>query len=336
MGDRDTEPVTTGPRLAQPLRGLARIPEPRITVVRAGGLGDTLLLLPALQWLRARLPGARLTLVGSAWAEALRPLLPFPLDVARFDAPRLAPLFAGAPPREVPPALGEADAVILYTAEPASPFARHAARACRGPCVVWGTAPAPGRHAALHFLGPLAAGPPGPADLPVPALHVPPELADGARTWLAARLGPDAGPAAIHPGSGGRRKCWAPERFAALAARLGAPVLLIEGPADRDACEGVRSRLPAAGPPLAEARALPLTELAALLGRCAAYVGNDSGISHLAAALGLPTVAVFGPTDAAVWAPRGPRVRVTAGGDPGAWPDLDAVLAEVERARAHP
>jgi hypothetical protein len=336
MGNRDTDGTTVEGRLAEPLRELVRIPEPRITVVRAGGLGDTLLLLPALQWLRARLPAARLTLVGSEWAEALRPLLPFPLEVVRFDAAGLAPLFAEASPREVPPAFSRADALILYTAQTRSAFARHAARSCPGPCVVWGVVPAPGRHAALHFLEPLAARPPRAAEVAAPALRAPPEIEEGARAWLAARLGGDASPTAVHPGSGGGPKCWPPERFAALAARLGAPVLLIEGPADAEACEAVRSRLPAAGPPLAEARALPFPELAALLGRCAAYVGNDSGISHLAAALGCPTVAVFGPTDAAVWAPLGPRARVVAPRHPGAWPDLDAVLAEVERARALP
>jgi heptosyltransferase-2 len=336
MGNRDTEGTGVEGRLAQPLRGLARIPEPRITVVRAGGLGDTLLLLPALQWLRSRLPAARLTLVGSEWAEALRPLLTFPLDVVRFDAAGLAPLFAEASPREVPPVFSRADALILYTAQARSAFARHAARACPGPCVVWGVVPAPGRHAALHFLAPLAARLPRAADVPAPALRAPPEIEEGARAWLAAHLGADASPTAVHPGSGGGRKCWPPERFAVLAARLGTPVVLIEGPADRDACEAVRCGLPAGRPPLAEARALPLPELAAVLGRCAAYVGNDSGISHLAAALGLPTVAVFGPTDAAVWAPLGPRARVVAPAHGLAWPDLDRVLAELALARARP
>jgi ADP-heptose:LPS heptosyltransferase len=58
------------------------------------------------------------------------------------------------------------------------------------------------------------------------------------------------------------------------------------------------------------AREWPLGELAALLARCAGYVGGDSGITHLAAAVGTPVVAVFGPTDPRRWAPRGPRVAV--------------------------
>jgi ADP-heptose:LPS heptosyltransferase len=49
--------------------------------------------------------------------------------------------------------------------------------------------------------------------------------------------------------------------------------------------------------------------LGALLSRAGAYLGNDSGISHLAAAWGAPTLSLFGPTDPAVWAPLGPRSR---------------------------
>jgi ADP-heptose:LPS heptosyltransferase len=57
-------------------------------------------------------------------------------------------------------------------------------------------------------------------------------------------------------------------------------------------------------------REWPLEDLAALLGRCVGYVGGDSGVTHLAAAVGTPVVAVFGPTDPAVWAPRGPHVAI--------------------------
>lgn len=56
--------------------------------------------------------------------------------------------------------------------------------------------------------------------------------------------------------------------------------------------------------------------LACWLARARLYIGNDSGITHLAAAVGTPVLALFGPTDPAVWAPRGPHVRVVrwAGG----------------------
>ena len=56
-----------------------------------------------------------------------------------------------------------------------------------------------------------------------------------------------------------------------------------------------------------------LYELACWLQTARLYIGNDSGITHLAAAVGVPVVAIFGPTDPAVWAPRGDRVRVVSG-----------------------
>ena len=54
----------------------------------------------------------------------------------------------------------------------------------------------------------------------------------------------------------------------------------------------------------------PLPDVAGVLAACRAYVGNDSGVTHLAAALGLPVVAIFGPSDPEKWAPRGDRVRI--------------------------
>jgi heptosyltransferase III len=109
---------------------------------------------------------------------------------------------------------------------------------------------------------------------------------------------------AVHHGSGSVRKNWPRERFEELAEamrRRGWPVAWIVGPADDDR-----------GPRGESQRwiSLPLPELARRLAGCRLFVGNDSGVSHLAAAVGCPTVALFGSTNAAVWAPRGPRVTV--------------------------
>jgi ADP-heptose:LPS heptosyltransferase len=68
-----------------------------------------------------------------------------------------------------------------------------------------------------------------------------------------------------------------------------------------------------------------LYQLALWFARARLYIGNDSGITHLAAAVGTPVVAVFGPTDPGVWSPRGERVRVVSCA--GGWPGVDEVLA---------
>jgi hypothetical protein len=76
---------------------------------------------------------------------------------------------------------------------------------------------------------------------------------------------------------------------------------------------------------------VPLSRLAALLVECSGYVGNDSGVSHLAAALGVPTAAVFGPTDPAVWAPVGPKVSVVGPLGDASWPTTCNVLVAARK-----
>ncbi len=102
--------------------------------------------------------------------------------------------------------------------------------------------------------------------------------------------------AVIHPFSGSPRKNWPLDRFRALAARLRMPVRWCAGDDD---------------PPLPEAVRLPdLGDLARFLAAARLYIGNDSGVTHLAAAVGTPTLAIFTATDPRIWAPRGEHVRV--------------------------
>ncbi len=105
----------------------------------------------------------------------------------------------------------------------------------------------------------------------------------------------------IHPGSGSPKKNWPVERFAAVIRAVGRPVRVIVGEADAELTTqlgGARLEMPA------------LEELAARLAGCQAYLGNDSGVSHLAGLSGARTFALFGPTDPRVWAPMGPHVQV--------------------------
>ena len=115
---------------------------------------------------------------------------------------------------------------------------------------------------------------------------------------------------AIHPGSGSPRKNWPLERFIETAKTLKAkgtvqPVFLL-GEAERDMVAMLVERCPEC--PLITG--LDIVELASDLRACVAYLGNDSGVTHLAAAVGVPVLDLFGPTDPAIWAPRGARVRV--------------------------
>jgi ADP-heptose:LPS heptosyltransferase len=115
----------------------------------------------------------------------------------------------------------------------------------------------------------------------------------------------------IHPGSGGRKKCWYLENFLSIAKELRrreVEVLFLLGPAE---IERLRPSEKMCLHSVARCVAhLSLTQVIGLLSGADAYVGNDSGITHLAAGLGLRTVALFGPTDPVVYRPLGPAVTV--------------------------
>ena len=118
---------------------------------------------------------------------------------------------------------------------------------------------------------------------------------------------------AIHPGSGSEMKNWPIHRFIEVARSWLAPndkrkVVIVGGEADQAPVERLRSGLPNDRVELVQN--LTLTELAGRLQRCGVFLGHDSGISHLAAAVGTPALLLFGPTDPAIWAPANPQVRV--------------------------
>ncbi len=115
----------------------------------------------------------------------------------------------------------------------------------------------------------------------------------------------------LHPGSGSARKNWPKEDFLEVAdgafRRWRLPSTVLIGPAE----QGQRAFWSeAGGPSLSVKEGVPILEVARMLRKAALYVGNDSGITHLAAAVGVPVVALFGPTDPARWAPRGRDVKI--------------------------
>ena len=135
--------------------------------------------------------------------------------------------------------------------------------------------------------------------------------AERARALAQLAVSVDGGYAVIHPGAGAPDKCWPLENFLALALRMDRAAVFVLGPVEVDrwagkAIDELRRQVPLAICP-------PLTTLADMLAGASVFVGNDSGVSHLAAAVGTPTVALFGPTCPKHFAPRGPRATVLFG-----------------------
>ena len=133
--------------------------------------------------------------------------------------------------------------------------------------------------------------------------------------------------AVLHVGSGSPAKCWPAERFEALADQLDLPAIFVVGPVEVERLGEERLAQWATRRPVLVSPSL--AELAGMLAEAAIFVGNDSGPGHLAAALGTPTLVLFGPTDPAHFAPRGRCVKVLSG------PSLvELPIAAVARAAA--
>jgi heptosyltransferase-2 len=274
----------------------------KILVIRGGAIGDFLLTLPVCAALRRQFPRARLEVLGYPHIAQLALWGGLAHAVRSIDARPLAGFFAqrGA----LDPALQEYfssfNLIISYLYDPDGLFHDNVARCSKAQFIAGPHRPRAqdGLHATEAFLQPLQRLAIFDAD-PVPCLPAPAGE-------------PDTDLLALHPGSGSERKNWPEPKWAELlqhlAQRTSRKLLLVGGEAEENRLERLATGLPGARCELA--RSLPLVELARRLGGCRAFVGHDSGITHLAAALGLPVLVLWGDTDEALWRPRGPQTTI--------------------------
>ena len=286
-----------------------------IAIIHTGAIGDLVQTGPLLAAVRAKWPEARVTLVGLP--ERGRLLEMANLVDATADAEtcglwRLAG--DGGTSGPLPRALWEADLVLdfLGVSGKAAGDVSRTVRLDPIPPAAW-------TKSAAAWVQEQASA----LDLPTvplePALAVPEAVREAAKKALAAK-GIRGAFAAIHPGSGSMKKNWPMERFAEVARRLreeaGRAVAWLLGPAEVE-----RGTLPPAAKDEAVLAELALETVAGILTLADGYLGNDSGVTQLAATVRgaegrtTPTVALFGPTDARVWGPRGRHVRVVRSAD---------------------
>jgi heptosyltransferase-3 len=287
-------------------------------VIRAGALGDCLLLLPVLNALRAHLPQARIDVMGypERWEWVLgRGLVD---AVHSIERPGMHLLFCQG--REVPEPLksflGAYDMILSYRPDPEGVFESGLRALGRGRVMSqppFPPPPPPKIHVAdfaLHLVQRL--GVPVP-DASARLCLTDDELALAQPFFNTHRVDPCRHPIVVmHPGSGSHAKRWPLENFAALIetleTQLWVHTIVIAGYAEEDVVIRLPSLLRQANPLLA--KNWPLLPTAALIAQATVFVGHDSGLTHLAAALGRPTVAIFGPTDPEIWGPRGQHVTV--------------------------
>jgi ADP-heptose:LPS heptosyltransferase len=265
----------------------------RILIVRAGALGDVLLLRTTLHALRCA--GHRITLVTpSQPASVLTGEVEAVIPWEGRDVAGLLTTASG----DSPPAFAGHDLALAFTRSAAllSALERFVPVRSRDPL------PPKGVHAArwaLEAVSDLVA-----TDLALPSIAATLECRAPVEPLLA-QLGAQF--LAIHPGSGSPAKSWPRQRYRALADSLTTPderFLVVEGPADRVAASVFDGNARAVF-----ARDLDLPSLGALLAQARLLIGNDSGVAHLAAAFGAPCLVLFGPTDPRQWSPVGARVQ---------------------------
>jgi ADP-heptose:LPS heptosyltransferase len=307
---------------------------PQILIIHQGAIGDLVLSLPALQTIKNSFPGRAiemlgypdiLSLVGGDFAHTIRSADWAPASTLYGDYENIS--------AQVQQYLAGFERLFIFSAQVKSAFIKNVQR-CHPQAIHIRTFPDTARHVVDYQLGQLAALGFAPAES-VPQLSVSSDERRRADDFLRsndfdAALGPLI---AVHAGSGGRHKCWPSALFCAVMRGLHeerrAAFLLVEGPAEEKTVGEMTAALSAL--PCLPLHNLDLPLVAALLSRSTLFIGNDSGITHMAAAVGIPTVAVFGPTDPAVWGPRGKSVCIVRECDADGqwrWPEPGAVLRE--------
>lgn len=279
----------------------------RILVIRGGAIGDFILTLPVLAALRHRYPDARLAVLGRPHTADLALAGGLADEVRSIEDRRLTGFFLrdGDLHAKFASFLARFDLVVSYLYDPEGVFRENLARCSRARFIAGPHRPneSLARHATEVYLGPLQA-------LGIVATDPVPRLRLGAHdTSRPSEPGASPPAVALHSGSGSERKNWPERKWEALLDRLVThtplSVLLVGGEAE----ESRFARLAAGRPPwrLQLAQNLRLVDLARCLSKCVAFVGHDSGISHLAAAIDLPGVILWGDSVEAVWRPRSDR-----------------------------
>jgi heptosyltransferase-3 len=277
----------------------------KILVIRGGAIGDFILTLPAIRALRETFSESHLEVLGYPRLAQLAQAAGIIDEFRSIEARALAGFFArkGKLDEILCDYFNSFALVISYLYDPDDIFKTNVGRASKAQFIQGPHRPDESEpiHATEVFLKPLEKLAIFGAD-PVPKITLgesTPVLPAG--NWLA-----------VHPGSGSEKKNWPEERWAEFLAKLvketDFQILLVGGEAEGERLDRLKKPIPQERIHLAEN--LPLVSLAELLQSATRFVGHDSGITHLAAALGVPILALWGPSNETIWRPSGPQHQI--------------------------
>ena len=298
----------------------------KILVIRGGAIGDFILTLPAIAAIRRQFPEAHLEVLGYPHIIQLAQAGGLVDRVQSIEARALAGFFArhGSLAPELADYFSDFDVIVSYLYDPDDIFRTNIGRCSTAQFLVGPYRPNERErlHATRVYLQPLERLAIFEADhLPRLKIGTPEEKCDKPRTVV------------LHPGSGSEKKNWPEEKWADLLQHLVSStdfhLLLVGGEAEGERLQRLAAALPPARTRVAQS--LPLAELACLLQECEVFVGHDSGISHLAAAVGLPGIVLWGNSVEAVWRP--PHEEITVLKNPGGIQmiTVEEVLAQLKR-----
>ena len=286
-----------------------------ILIIRPGALGDLVVTLPTLQPIRNYFKNARIDIMGySSFLEIVKGRF-YADTISRFDQADIAPLFTKNSniPASLINKLSNTDLIISFVSDREQIMVRNLRAAGAKDVIHYEPFPSEGEdiHIIDHFLKCLVLLGVTHANK-IPKIFLKEEDALFGEKFLnESILDPDKLLVAVHPGSGSRQKCWPIDRYVELIfwlkKEMGAQILLISGQADIGIVEELRKKI---RDNIILVDQFPLPILAAIIKRSDLFVGNDSGITHVAAAVGTPAITIFGPTDPRIWGPRGERVKI--------------------------
>lgn len=287
-------------------------------VVHQGALGDFILALPSLKTVREAFPQARAVIMGYPRILELVEKRFYADEIFSIDQKGMASFFVreGFLDATLSQFFKKFDLIIVFGKDGEGTVVSNLRRVSQGQILPINSFPVwDGRvHVADHLLKQFASFGFSTSDSN-PRLHLNDSDREWARDfWKKNGVTPEERSKVIvlHPGSGSKKKVWPIDRFLNLVRilqdHLGSKILIILGPAEgpevRTAFEGKRPT------EFITAKGLTLLQLASVMEGGWFFIGNDSGVSHMAAALGLPTLVVFGPTDDRVWSPKGEKTFV--------------------------